>query len=202
MKEDFDCSVWWEERWERKPNFSGCSEKTYDALKTAISRGIKELRIKTEGKTLLDIGCGRGEMLRWLKEMGMEVYGTDIGKAPIDYLKEEGFFVYKQDIRYLEGNRHDIVSCFFVAQNMISDNDLCDLYQSIDRSLKTRGLLILADEFKNGSFNVNVQLRDMEEHRHWWKVAGYKKVREFEIEEENKCKKLLFLRKGNISFLV
>jgi len=36
------------------------------------------------GRRVLDVGCGRGQMLAWLQRWGAEVYGTELSKAAAD----------------------------------------------------------------------------------------------------------------------
>jgi 2-polyprenyl-3-methyl-5-hydroxy-6-metoxy-1,4-benzoquinol methylase len=48
-----------------------------------------------EGKSILEIGAGRGEYLQLLTEAGMSAYGTEYGKASVESCTQQGFRVWQ-----------------------------------------------------------------------------------------------------------
>lgn len=52
----------------------------------------------TNGKKVLDLGCGRGEFLELLQERGIEAEGIDINEAMIEICRQKGFNCQKGDI--------------------------------------------------------------------------------------------------------
>jgi hypothetical protein len=54
----------------------------------------------------VDLGCGRGEFLHILQELGIEAIGVDINADVVRRLRTEGFTVVEQDLlAFLEGER-------------------------------------------------------------------------------------------------
>jgi O-antigen chain-terminating methyltransferase len=54
----------------------------------------------------VDLGCGRGEFLHILRELGIDVIGVDINADVLRPLRAEGFSVVEQDLlAFLEGEQ-------------------------------------------------------------------------------------------------
>lgn len=78
--------------------------------------------INFNGKTLIDIGCGYGDLLKTAYEAGSTVYGVDKDISLINKLQKyitENFYLVCHDIDYLEDNQElpehvDILTCFSV----------------------------------------------------------------------------------------
>ena len=47
---------------------------------------------------ILDIGCGRGEFLQLMKELGKEAYGIEINQYDVNSLTQKGFKVVQEDL--------------------------------------------------------------------------------------------------------
>jgi len=66
--------------------------------KLAIYPGLyKKLDIDFTKKPIIDIGCGRGELLRVLEDNDINAVGVDINKAMISRARENGFKVVESD---------------------------------------------------------------------------------------------------------
>ena len=48
--------------------------------------------------TLLDLGCGQGEMSRHLRDLGWQVEGADVSEDNVARLKELGFVAHRMDL--------------------------------------------------------------------------------------------------------
>ena len=97
-----------------------------------------------QGKCL-DIGCGYGNNLRFLKDINLDVYGIDISEVVIDLIKEEfDSFVSCQSIKSTS-----FKDCFFdvlVDRQSIQHNDKNDLdaiMQECSRILKPNGIFFM-----------------------------------------------------------
>ena len=67
-------------------------------------------------KTVLDIGCGRGEFLELLRSEQIEAIGIDIYEDYVEYCKTKGLVVVQDDaLHYLE-NRNEQVDGIFIGQ--------------------------------------------------------------------------------------
>ena len=66
---------------------------------------------------VLDIGCGRGELLLLLREAGVEARGIDADADMVAYARGEGLEVEQADvIHYLEGIEADSLGGIFMGQ--------------------------------------------------------------------------------------
>ncbi len=67
--------------------------------KTAITKYLKTERIDVTGKSLLDIGCGRGRWLSFFeKKYGAIVTGIDLSENALRICKGKGFRVFRASI--------------------------------------------------------------------------------------------------------
>jgi len=94
----------------------------------------------------IDVGCGRGEWLELLKEVGFEGNGVDLDDGMLAACRERGLTVQTGDavhaIEALESDTQAVVSGFHVAEH-VSFRQLQKLVQEALRVLKPAGLLIL-----------------------------------------------------------
>ncbi|RZV38744.1 MAG: class I SAM-dependent methyltransferase [Candidatus Acidulodesulfobacterium acidiphilum] len=93
-----------------------------------------------------DIGCGRGEWLELMSEIGFEAYGCDIDEGMLRACYERGLSATKQEavsfLKSLPDESHVVISAFHVIEH-ISFDDLRTLVSESLRVLKPGGLLIL-----------------------------------------------------------
>jgi O-antigen chain-terminating methyltransferase len=74
-------------------------------------------RLKNRGGYVLDIGCGRGELLESLREKGIEARGVDSNNDMVRSCKERGLIVESADaITFLKGIKNDSLCGIFAAQ--------------------------------------------------------------------------------------
>ncbi len=97
-------------------------------------------------RVVFDIGCGRGEWLELMSEIGFEAYGCDIDEGMLRACYERGLSATKQEavsfLKSLPDESHVVISAFHVIEH-ISFNDLRTLVSESLRVLKPGGLLIL-----------------------------------------------------------
>lgn len=196
----FDSIDFWKDRWIRKPDFSGAMPKTYEAIKVRFMELEKDKTLNLLNKTVLDLGCGRGEIISWLaSEKGCKVFGVEIGAAPVEYLKKEGYEVTQADARFvsLERKFNVVISCF-LFQHMMEESDVKALYNVILRHLEEKGLVILVDKFSQGSRDFNSFPRPLSYHQNLWKELGLIKVTQISLIEgkTDPCKFFVVLRRG------
>ncbi len=75
-----------------------------------------------EGKRLLDVGCGSGKWVRFLRKQGIEAFGTEPSRALYEhYLQDEPYF-YSLTVDQLladpEGNRFNIITALDVLEHV------------------------------------------------------------------------------------
>jgi SAM-dependent methyltransferase len=103
--------------------FRGSSESVSRQLAFVIDS--MEVSQETRSLPIVDIGCGRGEMLQLLKSRGFKTLGVDTNRLVVRRLKEEGFDVFESDgIAFLEAYPNDSlggVTAFHVIEHLDHD---------------------------------------------------------------------------------
>ena len=112
-----------------------------------VYRGFLEplLQVYPEAKAL-DLGCGRGEWLELLTEIGFAAEGVDLDEGMLDACRELGFNVAKEDaLEYmsrLPDESQSVVSAFHLVEH-IPFEALQSFVSEALRVLKPGGLLIM-----------------------------------------------------------
>jgi SAM-dependent methyltransferase len=107
---------------------------------------LKPLQTLYPHEAALDLGCGRGEWLELMGELGFNAVGVDQNQAMLDSCVEFGLKGLQGDaLRYLAdlpGNSQVVISAFHLIEH-ISFDQLQELVRQSLRVLKPGGLLIL-----------------------------------------------------------
>ncbi len=97
-------------------------------------------------KIAVDLGCGRGEWLELLQEIGWQATGVDINQGMVDYCKSLGLDALHEDIiTYLRSRQSDsiaVISGFHLAEHLPFET-LLELAREAHRIIIPGGLLIL-----------------------------------------------------------
>lgn len=105
--------------------------------------GLKNL---DESCFALDLGCGRGEWLELLRDVGISAHGIDLDDSMLEDCRELGLSVEIGEaiscLKSLPDESHNVVSGFHLAEHL-PFNELQTLVQEALRVLKPAGLLIL-----------------------------------------------------------
>ena len=94
----------------------------------------------------IDLGCGRGEWLKRINELGLHAVGIDTNVRMIEECKKKGMEAKVYDaisyIRELDDNSVSIISAFQLIEH-IAKSDVIILVREAYRALKPQGILIL-----------------------------------------------------------
>lgn len=128
-------------------------------------------KYEVQGKNLLDIGCGTGELSVRLFEEGFHVSGIDLSEDMLTVAQqkasERGFHLplYQQNMAELEGlGSFDIIGIFCDSLNYLqSEDEVKQTFSRVFQHLSTNGLFIfdvhsiykLQEVFVNQTFAVN-----------------------------------------------
>ncbi|WP_395006604.1 class I SAM-dependent methyltransferase [Undibacterium sp.] len=121
-------------RW-KQWHHSNVSRSTLSAFKE-----IQRIRLPS-GSKYLEIGFGRGDLLRSAAKLGFSVKGIERNGANFSDLLNDGFDVSCSCIDDTSNNSQDIAVAFDVFEHL-SLSELHSMLTSLSRVLKTNGLLL------------------------------------------------------------
>ncbi|HEY4283253.1 MAG TPA: methyltransferase domain-containing protein [Chthoniobacterales bacterium] len=124
---------------------------------------LEKAQVGSEGKPILDLGCGRGEWLEVLREQGLAAAGVDLNEAMIAQCSERQLNVHQADaVRYLRNLKDGslgAVTGFHIIEHL-SLETLVDLLGETMRVLHPGGVAIFeTPNCKNlivGASNFNI----------------------------------------------
>ncbi len=95
-----------------------------------------------ENGRILDVGCGNGETIGWMREYGWETYGVEISKEACEQAKKQGLEVFCGELKqaYFPPDFFDAITVNHVLEHVY--NPLA-LLKECNRILKKDGLLIV-----------------------------------------------------------
>lgn len=127
-----------------------CSREKYPfavRLKNKFLASVGEHRFGTAPRglkigSILDVGCGDGAFLAYLKEFGWQVKGVEINSYAAKRAREMGLEVYNQDLLGVDfgDERFDVVRLWSVVEHL--HRPLATI-EKISRILKPGGFLII-----------------------------------------------------------
>lgn len=107
---------------------------------------IQELKGLYPDSRVLDLGCGRGEWLEFLKDKGWPALGVDLNSAMVDCCRSLGLEAELDDLLLyvlrLPDESQAVISGFHIAEHLAFD-DLNRLVHEAFCVLKPGGILIL-----------------------------------------------------------
>ncbi|SFV74899.1 hypothetical protein MNB_SM-3-1504 [hydrothermal vent metagenome] len=94
-----------------------------------------------EIKTLLDVGCGRGDFLEKMMQQGIQCKGVDLSQTMVDVCQKKGLDVHCIDATQVDGEFDAIVSIFDVL-NFMDKKKLISFLETMAEKLTDDGILI------------------------------------------------------------
>lgn len=112
---------------------------------------LQEFGKKDKKKILFDFGCGSGEWLQFFLKLSDVVYATDKSFEAMDYCKERYqynnivFLDFDEKKIKLKDFSVDVITVFWVFQEIINDNEIYLILKEFDRILKSEGRIIIVE---------------------------------------------------------
>ena len=100
------------------------------------------LKYKASKNKILDIGCGRGEILKFFKSKGWDVVGLQLSKPLADSLNQKGIYTLNcplEETNFRKGE-FDVITMFHVLEHLKNPDNSIEYYKEI---LKKGGLFII-----------------------------------------------------------
>ncbi|MFZ9658983.1 MAG: class I SAM-dependent DNA methyltransferase [Arcobacteraceae bacterium] len=136
-------------------NFQDEIEELYDAF----LKICEELKVKKA----IDIGCGQGEFLLQLQEMGIETFGTDLSSEQVKVCKSKKLNVECIDIENVT-DKFDCATAIFDVLNYMDKKTLEKFVQNTYNLLVSEGYFIFDintlygfEDVADGSLNINLE---------------------------------------------
>jgi cyclopropane fatty-acyl-phospholipid synthase-like methyltransferase len=136
-------------------NFQDEIEELYDAF----LKICEELKVKKA----IDIGCGQGEFLLQLQEMGIETFGTDLSSEQVKVCKSKKLNVECIDIENVT-EKFDCATAIFDVLNYMDKKTLEKFVQNTYNLLVSEGYFIFDintlygfEDVADGSLNINLE---------------------------------------------
>ena len=122
-----------------------------------------------EPKTVLDIGCGRGGLMKLLQAEGISVKGIDLSGVMVNEAKADGLDVELKDICEVDGEFDAVVAVFDVL-NFMDSETLEKFLGCVANVLKPDGLFIADINTLHGFANVAEGTMNAEDDTHFLSV--------------------------------
>lgn len=171
-----------------KASYYNTRAECYDEFNENNSKSINALleKILKEHQvvTVLDLTCGTGSQVFWLKEKGFEVVGSDISRSMLKIAKQKAKLkqlklkFLQGDCRTVHAGQFDAAITIFNAIGHLTREDFKLTIQNINRNLNPGGLYIFdifnLDYLKAGN-NITKLTGD------WMAVSDGQKFREIQF---------------------
>lgn len=172
-------------------------EKYHNADFTRIKRLLKDIEFSKED-VILDVGCGNGLLLGYLKNKIKFYYGVDFSKDFIDVAKirqkkqkiNNAKFVHGDIIKFcnkLKINFDKVFALDFTEH--IYDDDFIKIFSAVSNSIKKDGILfvhtpnreyileILKEKGIIKQFPEHIGVRNVEQYKELFRKSGFKNVK-------------------------
>ena len=118
---------------------------SFEDIKERVAVYLPELKSVAELGPVLDIGCGRGELLELLQDNGIEAYGIELGEESVQMCLDRGLDARVDDALHHLSNLPEHSLGAVTAIHVVEHLDIDTLITFVDlclRSLKPGGLVI------------------------------------------------------------
>lgn len=128
---------------------------------------------------LLDVGCGDGLYLSYMRRLGWEVEGVEVDERAAELARQRGFVVHCGTLKDqgFEDSRFDAIVLSHVLEHV---HDPVRLLQECHRILKTRGLIRIfipnIDSLGHRRFKANWIGLDPPRHLHLFTASGLREL--------------------------
>ncbi|MDF1881517.1 class I SAM-dependent methyltransferase [Sulfurimonas sp. MAG313] len=112
-----------------------------------------EVLYNYEIKTLLDVGCGRGDLMQTFDKYDIECEGIDLSSLMVQKAQAKGLKVEHKSICEVN-KQYDAIVAVFDVLNFIHPNELNDFLSCVHDSLNEEGIFVFDINTLHGFSNV------------------------------------------------
>lgn len=106
-----------------------------------------------EIKTLLDLGCGRGELIEKLEKFDIECEGIDLSELMVQKAKERGMKAEHKSICEVD-KKYDAIVAVFDVLNFVASDELENFMACVHNALNDGGIFLFDINTLHGFSNV------------------------------------------------
>ena len=138
--------------------------------------------LKSDGSSVLEIGCNDGVMLERLLEKGINVYGVEPSKNVSDFSNKIGincmnkFFSYELSSQIKE--KYGSMDVIYSANVLCHIPNILDIFKGIENLLNDNGVLIFEDPYLGEIIKKNSFDQIYDEHVFFFSLNSVKKILE------------------------
>ena len=138
--------------------------------------------MKSDGSSVLEIGCNDGVMLERLLEKGINVYGVEPSKNVSDFSNKIGincmnkFFSYELSSQIKE--KYGSMDVIYSANVLCHIPNILDIFKGIENLLNDNGVLIFEDPYLGEIIKKNSFDQIYDEHVFFFSLNSVKKILE------------------------
>jgi 2-polyprenyl-3-methyl-5-hydroxy-6-metoxy-1,4-benzoquinol methylase len=120
---------------------------------------------KDKGAAILDVGCGNGELVYWLREQGYKnVSGVDGSKEQVDESKRLGIAgIIHEDFRSFLKGKEETYDCI-IARDFVEHFDkdeVFDMLSLLNSSLRSGGMILIQTPNAESPFGSRYRYADI-----------------------------------------
>lgn len=136
---------------EYSEKFYSGSEDILENENKLIKKFLLQALKKEEKKVLFDFGCGSGEWLEFFVQFEDKIYATDKSIKAMNFCREKHqcnnvvFLDFDEKKIKLEDFSVDVITVFWVFQEILNDDEIDLFLREFDRILKTNGIIIVVE---------------------------------------------------------
>lgn len=138
-------------------------EEHLEACRDDDMRRASFLLPLTEGKEVLDIGCGAGGFLLYSKETSSRVVGVDLDSLYLSLIADQGIDTF-EDISEVEG-KFDVITLFHVVEHLKDPREF--LTEVVDRVCKKDSRIIVEVPNANDALLTVFENKEFKEFTYW-----------------------------------
>lgn len=157
---------------------------------------------KTQGKTLLDAGCGIGALTQAYLDLGFRAMGADFSTTAIAQARQSvpgAQFVVSSLSSLQLGQQFDVICVIDVLLHVVDENEWRSTLEALVRHLKPAGLLVLLDCLNPGDTNwsKHVNPRPLSQYESVFSQLGWRIVEHdrFVFEHEDGTKDMVAIQR-------
>jgi len=140
------------------------TEKQYGKIADEFKKLYGEILVQDKGAVILDIGCGAGHFLYYLKKEGFENFlGIDISVQQLEFCKKNisGKVELANGVDFLKDKSevYDVIAAHDILEHLPKDKTILFI-REVNKALKKEGIFLLRTPNMSNPFSIDSRYCD------------------------------------------